>query len=308
MTKQNRKRAGHRSGALRLPAHPWTGRALFKELRSRLSDNQGSIPTFRRLAAIIGQPTSTTHYWFEIFQHPQLRAFFCLLERLTQAQRQQFIESHCRVFPHLGHPSISQEPGAHRDLSRLLQRKNGLSLLTGTSDRLRTFLFTALGHWVCTSRGPHSVTGIDLHRLDNFVPVESLLYLDSAVGPLELKRLVQDAWPAVATSHAALVLLNGVWWSVPQMRHEILRCSRFKHVILCEERAPEPATVDSTAGLAKAYVANVISVVPGRSNGTGLAFAVRETSFKTPGPAEKSTPATRKTMKPVRRRRLPRRF
>ena len=107
---------------------------------------------------------STTYNWFDIFHHPQVLGFLCLLERLPPAERQSFIEAHCRAYPTLDDPRLAHAPRKAAKLLELLDQKAGLTLITGGTDFSRTFVFTALAHAASRAGGKLlSGAGIDLH-------------------------------------------------------------------------------------------------------------------------------------------------
>jgi hypothetical protein len=82
-----------------------------------LSDVFGFQPSFSRLAWMIGETTSKTHYWFNVFGHPHVVAFLCLLERLPDHKRQEILNLYCRELPTLDHSRLAHDP---KGLPRLL--------------------------------------------------------------------------------------------------------------------------------------------------------------------------------------------
>ena len=123
-------------------------------------------------------------------------------------------------------------------LLELLDQKAGLTIITGGTDFSRTFVFTALAHAASRADGKlPAAAGIDLHRSNLFVPVESLIYINGDLGPDHARRLTQRIWPRVLTSGAPRLFFNRVWSSVPEVREDLLRCAGFKHVVIAEEGA-----------------------------------------------------------------------
>lgn len=219
------------------PAYPFSGRALFHDLHVRLSQELRETLGFDRLAQIIGQPKSTTHHWFAVSDHPHVIALMCLLERLSPAGRQSFVESHVRVFPSLEHASLAHSPAKIGKLFELLRQERGLTIITAGTDSARTYLVTALGHaYHRVGARFQNALGIDFHRPANFVPVESLNYVES--NPRRTNRAVLNLWPKIQTSSGRLVILNGVWTALPEIRSEILRCANHNHVILADAGVP----------------------------------------------------------------------
>jgi len=166
--------------------------------------------------------------------------FLCLLERLPPAERHSFIEAHCRAYSTLDDPRLAHAPGKTGQLLELLDQKAGLTIITGGTDFSRTFVFTALAYAASRADGKlPAVAGIDLHRSNLFVPVESLFYINGDLGSDHARRLTQRIWPRVLTSGAPRLFLNGVWSAVPEVRDDLLRCARFKHVIIAEQGMPD---------------------------------------------------------------------
>jgi hypothetical protein len=240
MNKQTRKTELFHDGLIAAPGCPFTASALFGDLRSRLAKEHRRPMSYERLARIMGQSTSTTHHWFGLFHHPHVLGFLSLLERLSPAQRHSFISAHCRNYATFDDPRLAHAPGKTGKLIELLNLKAGLTIVTGGTDSSRTFVFTALGHAATRAGGKLlSGAGIDLHLPTRFVPVESLVYIDEALGPNHVRQLIQRIWPRVLTSAAPQLFFNGVWSAVPEVRDDLLRCARFKHVIIAEQGMPD---------------------------------------------------------------------
>lgn len=232
------------SGAIAPPAYPFTGPGLFRDLRARLSEPGQRLVSFRRLAQLIGHPRSTTHHWFEVFDHPQLAAFMCLLERLPIHHRHAFIEAHCRVLPTLEHSWLSHDPAGVSKLQAVLRNKTGLTVVTGAEDQARTFVVTALGYSYSAGR-QNQAAGVDLSRPNDFVPLESLIYIDPAIGSPKVREVARKLWPRVATSASRLIILNKVWSAVPELHCAVLRLTDFKHVVVGENQLPDMNTFRS---------------------------------------------------------------
>ena len=125
--------------------------------------------------------------------------FLCLLERLPPAERQSFIEAHCRAYPTLDDPRLAHAPGKAAKLLELLDQKAGLTIITGGTDFSRAFVFTALAHAASRADGKlPAPAGIDLHRSNLFVPVESLSYINGDLGSDHARRLTHKIWPRVS--------------------------------------------------------------------------------------------------------------
>jgi hypothetical protein len=88
MNKQTRKTKLLDDGFMTAPGYPFSARDIFGDLRSRLAVEHRRPMSFERLAKMLGRSKSTTYNWFDIFHHPHVLGFLCLLERLPPAERQ----------------------------------------------------------------------------------------------------------------------------------------------------------------------------------------------------------------------------
>lgn len=244
------------------PAYPFTGRDLLENLRSRLVAESGHPVRFAELAKLMGQTTSTVHFWFSAYRHPHLVAFMSLLERLSPAERQAFIESHCRVFPVLSHERFVGEVVKVR---ALLKKRGGLTVITGSSDAARTFLVNAMGHsWATLCGNGSGPVGIDVHRPLKFVPIETLNYIDERLDSRRTRDLLRSIWPKLATSDAPLLIANGLLCMIPELREDLLRVAKDRHVLLAEQsmtslftsacKLPAPAHIVTLWGTKRAEV------------------------------------------------------
>jgi len=120
MNKQTRKTKLLDDGFMTAPGYPFSARDIFGDLRSRLAVEHRRPMSFERLAKMLGRSKSTTYNWFDIFHHPHVLGFLCLLERLPPAERQSFIEAHCRAYPTLDDPRLAHAPGKTAKLLELL--------------------------------------------------------------------------------------------------------------------------------------------------------------------------------------------
>jgi hypothetical protein len=247
MKAQTRESKAMESGFITPPAYPWTARQLFRALRAQLAEAEGTDSiSFDRLAEIAGKSKSSTHYWFEVSTQLQVPAFLCWLERLAPAQRHAYVDAHCRDFPSLEHPCLAHSPAKNSKLEDLLRQKRGLTIVCGGTESARAFLVTALGHAYRRVRGKRqAAAGIDLHPPASLVPVESLIYLDGTATLNHIKELTLKKWPGILTSSAGLMIFHGLWSSVPEVREDIARCTRHKHVVLAEREAPELSDLEN---------------------------------------------------------------
>jgi hypothetical protein len=219
------------------PGYPFSGQELLADLRFRIAAEEGHQLGFAELGRLMGQSKSTVHFWFSSYRHPHLIAFMSLLERLSPAQRQAFIEAHCRVLPLLSDGSFVGEIAKLRDL---LAKSAGLTVISGYSDKARMSVSTAFGNsWRRLHRKEGGPVGIDIHRPKDFVPSENMRCIDETLDQTQIRELVLSAWPKLATSRTQLLLANGLWSSVPGIRNDLLLLARYKHVVLVEQTIPD---------------------------------------------------------------------
>jgi hypothetical protein len=139
----------------------------------------------------------------------------------------------------LENPSLAHAPAKVSKLLDLLQQDRGLTVVTGGSDAMRTYLVTALGHEYRRVSGKfQNALGIDFHRPTHFVPIDSVKYVDYSSNARRTTRMVLNIWPKIQTASGRLVILNGVWTAVPEIRNQILRCANHNHVVLADAGAP----------------------------------------------------------------------
>jgi len=233
-------RNGNSKQTVRAPAYPLTGPQVFQRLRAALTGALGFQPGFPRLARILGERTNLTHYWFRVMPHHHVIGFLNLLEHLPEPKRTQLLNQYCRELPSLDHPRLAHDAVAVSNLETLLRRQTGISWIQGGTDYHRTFLMTALGHSFPQAWGdPASVAGIDVHEPRKWVPVEELIYLKEPLPIEKAKKEIIQIWPAVRSSDALLILLNGMWALMPELHQEILDLARKHHVVVTVPKAPE---------------------------------------------------------------------
>lgn len=232
--------------------------------------------SFERLAQITGRPKSTMHHYCISSCNSQATAFLCLLEWLPDQERQTFIQKHCRTLPTLAHPALSGRPGQLAKLEDLLHLRQGLTVITG-QDWNRRFLVTALGHsFNLRHVSTHACAGIDIHKPLAMVPVTSLFYIDPEAGPRAVRDAVLRLIPKVATASGTLLLFNGIWSAVPEVRPEILRASKRNHVIMAELGTPDVRYIKDLGG--PAY--NRINLSPSKRVRGRICFSLRAKSSR----------------------------
>jgi hypothetical protein len=219
------------------PAYRFDARQLWGDLRLVLAGRDKRHLGYRELGKLMGKSRSTAHYWFSLYRNPGLRGFMTLLEHLEPEARQSFITSHCRELPTLSHPRLAH---AASSLEELLGNHTGMTIIVGGTDEARTFVLTALGHEAARKEGkPPKVTGIDLHSPTHFVPVTTLRYIDESLDAKSTRELVLSVRPKILTSRAQLLLFNGVWTAITEIRTDLLVSANRKHVVLAEPTTPD---------------------------------------------------------------------
>lgn len=262
MKKYRGRRPSSNSKFISPPAYPFSGRELLADLRDRLATAEGRQFGYAELARLMGQSTSTVHFWFSSYRHPHLIAFMSLLERLSFEQRQAFLRSHCRMLPLL---SDSILVGQTAELRKLLNKPAGCTIIVGQSDKARAFVLTGFGHsWRQLHAGEDVPTGIDVQRPLEFVPIEGMRYIDDRLDRDEIRELVLSAWPKLATSRTRLLLGNQLWSLVPEVRSDLLRVARYRHVILAEKSIHEFASLGAVLQ-PNAHVVKVSELLPSKA-------------------------------------------
>lgn len=220
---------------LHAPAFPLNGGALLQRLTAAVAAARGFPLSGVEVATITGQPETTISYWRRSQELPHLVAWCCLLEQLPAKDRHRFVDGLCRELPSLEHPWLAHDPVAATRLAALLARRRGITLVSGGDARQRTFLLAALGHTSTRLHPRHRPpSGMDAEEPTWFVPLPSIHYLRSSLLPEQARRLVTNLWPAIRDSDAHLVLLNGVWSMVPELREDILQHATRSHVVLAD--------------------------------------------------------------------------
>lgn len=240
---------GKKNGLIKLPAYPVSGRELFGEVRRLLEKELQGKLTVRRLSKMLGMPASTIHYWLESCAHPHLIGFMSLLERLSPFERYAFIDTHCRLRPSFTHPWMVDNPASRTHVFTVLRKKAGLTLISRGVESSQRFILSAFGNCYATIDGAHKeVWGIDLRRPTDYLPIDSLYYLDGTSSLDAVRASVNKIWPKIITSKASLILFNRLWSALPEVRADILRLAQNRHVVLADIEFPGPADLRRIRG------------------------------------------------------------
>lgn len=214
------------------PAYPHAGTDIFTRVRAALTDFVGFQPSYPRLAEMIGFGGSKTHYWFNVFRHPHVIAFLCLLERLPDRKRAEILSSLCRELPTLDHVRMIVDPVAMSNLEDLLDSPSGLVVVRGGTDFERVFVATAIGAAFQNGNPKRAVAGLDVFPPKKWVPLEGVFYAKQALSPAKRREVLCGAWPSIQASRAQLFVFNGIWAVAAELQQEILNLANKNLVVI----------------------------------------------------------------------------
>lgn len=248
--------------SVQAPAYPYSGKEIFARLRAALTSVYGTWPSYPRLAQYCGVAQANIHYWFTGFRHPHIRCFLSLLERLPESQRIEFLNWCCREIPTLASPRFAQDAVSVSAILGILKQESGLTIIRGGTDFSRTFVLTAIGHTFLQTSPRHKVAGIDIFEPRKWVPIENVHYLAQPQPAKQLREIVLAAWPAIQTSPAQTLLLNGVLSIAPEMQNAIIVEAEKRKVVVAEKEASEMLLAISK-GLERGHVITIHQISPG---------------------------------------------
>lgn len=185
---------------------------------------------FETLARYAGPSYSTLGNWAGGSHATQVEALLRLLARLPASDRHRLVDEACPVFPSLAHPYLARDRVVVSQLSGLLKKTRGVTLVQGDSAYLRAWLLTALGHSLgSASAGTARVAGLDLSEPDWCVPVAGVTYLNShgSTPPRLDSSIFQEV---------DLFLCQGAYDRWPGLRLEIQKATATTHVVVGEAR------------------------------------------------------------------------
>jgi hypothetical protein len=196
----------------------------------------GGELTQKRFAELTGVPKSTVHDWFYGRLVDQIRGLLCCLERLNLSQRAALLQQICRDCPRIDDPRLAHDQQTVTVLKALVRQPCGLTLIGGRPEGARTFLVTAMGN---SAAGWLQACGLDVRPPEFFVPVSGVFYLDASHRPMDRSAIVHALWPVILSCRAQLLILNGVWNSVPELHPKIIAAARSRNVIIADGFGPE---------------------------------------------------------------------
>lgn len=213
------------------------GTLLFRRLRSALEGFARRQFRYEDLAELIGEPKSTLCNWNNGDGQPASEALLRVLELLPPARRNEILAElpFCRSFPTIEHPRISHDPVASSFLTTMLSNQKGMSIVYGDRDALNTFVATAMGHSFLLLAGNRGqVAGLDIHAPDWFVPVPGVTYLNNVSQPSRIRQEFETAWPQFCTLKPKLVILNGFWATLPELKLGTCELAKSCHLIVTD--------------------------------------------------------------------------
>ena len=77
--------------------------------------------------------------------------------------------------------------------------------------------------------------GLDVHRPDHFVPVPGVWYLADPCPPPQLRELFRRLWPELRDPATPLLILNGIWGALPEVRSTVASSAAKRHVLIADE-------------------------------------------------------------------------
>lgn len=163
----------------------------------------------------------------------QLEALLQLLERLPEDLWHHLLKRFLRICPAIDSPMLAHEPATVTQLRLLLRQKRGVTLIQGGSDTARTIVFTAIGRTASLMSGPKvTISGIDLHIPDWFVPVDTLTYISPSTDRAGLASEIKREWKGA--NQGRWRMFNGVWSVLPEYQHEILTVAQNQHIVVAD--------------------------------------------------------------------------
>lgn len=126
-------------------------------------------------------------------------------------------------------------------------------MICGERDFMNTFVATAIAHSFALFPGNRGQTmGLDVHAPDWFVPVPGVTYLNNSIAPDRISAEVQKLWPAFTSCRSGVVLLNGTWAAVPDLKLKTIELAKTCHVIVTDipkSKTSAPPTLPPLARL-----------------------------------------------------------
>jgi DNA-binding XRE family transcriptional regulator len=225
---------------LKPPAYPKLANEVIRELKRMLDEAErpvGQALTQKEFGRLVGVPRSTIHDWYHGNLVEPLMRLVCALERLSETQRTTLFRKLCRKCPRLQHAHIAHDPKAVNSLRGVLAKPAGLTFVIGATAKQRTFLITALGNSVTQLMPEKVVSGIDVHTPVDFVPVAGVCYLRKVSNSPQCSNSILQLWEEIKSRPTDMVLLNGVWNMIPEVRRRAVELAKERNIIVADEFA-----------------------------------------------------------------------
>ena len=217
---------------------------LLHRAQSCLPSAQGKAPTYAELEVWTGVAERTIKDWFNNHGRPTAEFLLQLLERIPDPQRQALLASACRVSPALASPRLNCDQTLISRLKSTVLQSHGLVYLQGGDDEDRTFVLTALGHaFLELTARPHTLTGLDAHEPDWFVPLPGVTYLGNLFPPRELLRAAREHWPKMAGSGAQMTVFNALGVMLGEFQRALQALTAQSLVIIADSARIKPAVL-----------------------------------------------------------------
>ena len=219
---------------LQAPAHPLSGSDMVKTLKQSLESVEcpaGEELFQKRFGELLGAPKSTINDWSHGKLAEPIKRFLCGLERLTEIERSRLVHRMCRPCPRFHDPQIAHDANAVGALTAILNQPSGVTFIVGP-EAARTYLITAMGNSVAWRT---RACGLDVHRPDAFVPVPGVSYLAEPCSLPQLRALFRHLWPRLIDRKNTLMILNGIWGQLPEMRLRVAKSAARRHVLVADD-------------------------------------------------------------------------
>jgi hypothetical protein len=224
--KQNRKSETQPVHEVRFPQERI--KSLLFEVKTGGSLLEGKQQSVYDLQEVTGRAAGTIGSWLEGAPMLQVEFLLSLLERLPEPVRHQLLDNACRVHPTLLHANLAHDPIAVDRLESILRQANGLTIIQGGQDYMRSFVLAALGNSATrVHHGKIAVYGLETHATP-WTPTIGLTNTDYCKDGNLLKRKISALKSAPENS---LILLGDDWWQLSGLGAEVCQLATRCNVV-----------------------------------------------------------------------------
>lgn len=199
----------------------------------------GEVLQQKAFGTLIGAPKSTAHDWMYTERAEPIKRFLCGLERLNAKDRNALLNQLCRPCPRLEDIASAHDDAALNAIKAILSHRTGVTFIASSSDKIRTYLATAMGNFVA----PEShVAGLESHTPNDFIPIPGVHYLfernmhDRGIGPNRCAALarIQQKIGGISIFQLSVVRFTCAWEAFPSFgkkgtRHSNRRIRADRH-------------------------------------------------------------------------------